>query len=104
MKRRDFIKSASAGAIATIVTANKMLSAPLVLAGRRSISATGAGELIFRPIAVQNGIGPHLLDWAYASDENWDAFHANIGVVREGVKISDTEGKRKFGINVRWNV
>lgn len=62
------------------------------------------GELIFRPYYVQKGVGPHLLDWAYASDENWDAFHSNIIAAKDGVKISDTEGKRKFGIDVRWNV
>jgi hypothetical protein len=44
------------------------------------------------------------LDWAYASDENWDAFHSNIMASKEGVKISDTEGHKKFGIDVRWNV
>lgn len=62
------------------------------------------GELIFRPYFVQAGRGPHLLDWAYASDVNGDAFHSNIISSTEGVKISDTEGDRKFGINVRWNV
>jgi GH35 family endo-1,4-beta-xylanase len=62
------------------------------------------GELIFKPQFVQKGVGPHLLDWAYASDENWDAFHSNITSSDEGVKISDTEGKKEFGIDVRWNV
>lgn len=62
------------------------------------------GELIFHPYFVQSGRGPHLLDWAYASDANWDAFHSNITSSRDGVKISDTEGKKKFGIDVRWNV
>ena len=61
-------------------------------------------KLIFRPYFVQKGQGPHLLDWAYASDENWDAFHSNISSSSEGVEISDTEGVEKFGINVRWNV
>ncbi len=62
------------------------------------------GELIFRPYFVQKGRGPHLLDWAYASDANGDAFHSNIAASKEGVKISDLEGKKKFGIDVRWNV
>jgi GH35 family endo-1,4-beta-xylanase len=62
------------------------------------------GELIFKPVFVQRGSGPDLLDWAYASDENWDSFFSNITSSNEGVKISDTFGKKKFGINVRWNV
>jgi endo-1,4-beta-xylanase len=62
------------------------------------------GELLFRPYFVQSGRGSHLLDWAYASDEDWDAFHSNIVSSKDGVKISDTEGERRFGINVRWNV
>lgn len=62
------------------------------------------GELVFTPHFVQNGRGPHLLDWAYASDTHWDAFHSNITVTKEGVVISDAEGREKFGIDVRWNV
>lgn len=62
------------------------------------------GELVLRPYFVQLGRGPHLLDWAYASDANWDAFHSNITASREGVKISDTEGRENFGVDVRWNV
>ena len=62
------------------------------------------GKLIFKPIFVQRGSGPNLLDWAYASDENWDAFYSDINVSKEGVVISETFGKEKFGINVRWNV
>ncbi len=62
------------------------------------------GELIFRPYFVQKGRGPHLLDWAYASDENWDAFFSNITAGSDGIRISETFGTEKFGINVRWNV
>lgn len=62
------------------------------------------GTLIFKPAYVQKGVGPHLLDWAYASDQHWDAFHSNITASKEGVTISDTEGRLKFGIDVRWNV
>ena len=65
---------------------------------------TVAGELDFRPYFVQAGHGPHLLDWAYASDERWDAFRSNITSSRDGVSISDAGGRTKFGINVRWNV
>ncbi len=63
-----------------------------------------AGTLILKPYYVQRGIGPHLLDWAYTTDTNWDAFHSNIAASKDGVTISDTEGREKFGIDVRWNV
>jgi endo-1,4-beta-xylanase len=62
------------------------------------------GELIFRPYFVQKGRGPHLLDWAYASDTNRDAFLSDITASDKGVRISDTGGVGKFGIDVRWNV
>ncbi len=62
------------------------------------------GELVFRPFYVQKGRGPHLLDWAYATDEHWDSFHSNISASADGVKISDTEGRERFDINVRWNI
>jgi endo-1,4-beta-xylanase len=65
---------------------------------------TERGSLVFKPEYVQQGEGPHLLDWAYASDTHWDAFHSNISASRDGVTISDTEGREKFGIDVRWNV
>ena len=65
---------------------------------------TSKGTLAFRPSFVQAGRGPHLLDWAYATDMHWDSFHADITASRDGVVISDTGGRDKFGINVRWNV
>ena len=58
----------------------------------------------FKPYFVQRGRGPHLLDWAYASDKNWDSFFSDITSSKEGVKISDTKGIEKFSIEVRWNV
>jgi hypothetical protein len=60
--------------------------------------------VLFKPTFVQRGRGPHLLDWAYASDMKWDAFHSNIAASNDGVSISNTEGVDRFGINVRWNV
>ncbi len=63
-----------------------------------------SGELRFTAYPVQKGRGPHLLDWAYATDRAWDAFHSNIAATHEAVTISDSEGRTKFGINVRWNV
>ncbi|UCE06017.1 MAG: endo-1,4-beta-xylanase [bacterium] len=104
MNRRKFLKTATSSGIGAMMTTNKILSVPLVLTKSRTSPSTEQGELIFQPHFVQKGMGPHLLDWAYASDENWDAFHSNIMVSNEGVKISDTEGTQRFGIDVRWNV
>ncbi|HRS91568.1 MAG TPA: endo-1,4-beta-xylanase [Candidatus Marinimicrobia bacterium] len=101
--RRKFLKMATYAGLGGIV-GGRALSAPLILTPKRTKTNTEAGELIFKPIIVQKGRGPHLLDWAYASDEHWDAFHSNITASNEGVKISDTEGTQKFGIDVRWNV
>jgi len=62
------------------------------------------GSLVFRPHVVQKGRGPHLLDWAYATDEHGDSFPSNITASTEGVVISDTEGEDRFAVEVRWNV
>ncbi len=75
-----------------------------IITEKRTGTITEKGELVFRPYYVQRGVGPNLLDWAYASDENWDTFHSNISASKDGIKISDTEGREKFGIDVRWNV
>jgi len=104
MKRRQFIRNGMLAGIGLTAASHSLFSAPLVLTGRRSEVTTELGELLFKPIYVQKGTGPHLLDWAYASDVNWDAFHSNITASKDGVKISDTEGQKKFGIDVRWNV
>jgi hypothetical protein len=49
-------------------------------------------KLIFRPYFVQKGQGPHLLDWAYASDENGDAFHSYL---KNGGILRSPKGERK---------
>lgn len=63
-----------------------------------------SGTLRFVPYLVQSGRGPHLLDWAYATDMEWDSFKSDIAVTSDGVHISDSAGRKRFGINVRWNV
>src|SRR4030043_1918660 len=70
------------------------LVGPLILDQKISSASTTGGEIIFYPVIVQSDVGPHLLNWAYASDEQWDAFHSNISVDKEGVRISDEEGKQ----------
>jgi endo-1,4-beta-xylanase len=98
MNRRNFLKK-------TLITAGTAaISAPSLITPGRSAPVTEKGTLIFKPAFVQAGQGPHLLDWAYASDANWDAFYSNIKASREGVEISDTHGVDRFGIDVRWNV
>src|SRR5512143_551751 len=104
LSRRKFLRTTAFAGIGSAIGSAAVLSAPSILTRPRTTTPTAGGELIFRPHYVQRGRGPHLLEWAYASDEKWDAFHSNISSTREGVSISDTEGKEKFGINVRWNV
>jgi endo-1,4-beta-xylanase len=101
--RRQFLKQSTAAA-AGLVLAGPVLGAPTILTPRRVHPATAQGTLAFRPSFVQRGRGPHLLEWAYASDANWDAFFSDISSTRQGVTISDTHGEERFGINVRWNV
>jgi hypothetical protein len=103
--RRKFLKDSAFAGLGAAVATGSLLSAPSILTRPRTSIDTTKGELVFQPAFVQSGRGPHLLEWAYASDKRWDAFHSNISSsAKEGVKISDTEGTDKFGINVRWNV
>ncbi|MCF7802654.1 MAG: endo-1,4-beta-xylanase [Candidatus Marinimicrobia bacterium] len=101
--RRKFLKNSALIGAGSLV-AGSALGSPLVLTGSRTDKNTEQGELLFQPYFVQRGEGPHLLDWAYSSDQYWEAIHSNITASRDGVKISDTEGTEKFGIDVRWNV
>jgi hypothetical protein len=100
--RREFIRQTAVAG--TVLAAHSAFGAPLVLTSPRTRRRTDQGNLVFRPHYIQRGTGPHLLDWAYASDMKWDAFHSNISADTQGVRISDTEGVDRFGINVRWNV
>ncbi|NUM76689.1 endo-1,4-beta-xylanase [candidate division KSB1 bacterium] len=107
LNRRQFLKQSALGVAGATLASESSISAPTILTssrGNNMSKSTSQGELIFRPYFTQKGVGPHLLDWAYASDANWDAFHCNITASQEGVKISDTEGKKKIGVDVRWNV
>lgn len=96
LTRRSFLQHAAAGAAT--------LTFPTILTPRRSAPRTAAGTLVFEPVYVQRGMGPHLR-WAYASDTKWDAFKSDI-VADENTRvvISDTMGQEKFAINTRWNV
>jgi len=102
--RRKFLKDSALLGIGTAVAGAPLMSAPSILTRPRVSPSTGVGEAVFVPVFSQRGQGPNLLEWAYASDERWDAFHSNISADHNGVRISDLEGRRKFGINVRWNV
>ncbi len=104
MTRRKFIKaSALAGASAALAASGAMTN-PGPDTTRKERGIPSRGELCFRPYLVQTGRGPHLLEWAYATDTEWDSFHSDITASRDGVRVSDTEGHDRFGINVRWNV
>src|SRR5690606_14535720 len=61
-------------------------------------------KLIFKPYFVQKGNGPHIDPLVYAADENENVFHSNISLTKKGIEISDTEGREKFSIHVRWNI
>lgn len=63
-----------------------------------------SGELLFKPYFVQKGVGPHMGDWAFASDTNGDTFRSNATVDADGLRISDNQVQKRFAINVRWNV
>lgn len=102
LTRRRFLRH-SAGGFAALAAA-PAFGFPTILTERRIRPSTAAGTLRFVPHFGQRGRGPHLLDWAYASDMKWDAFHSNIAASDQGVVISDTEGEDRFGVNVRWHV
>jgi endo-1,4-beta-xylanase len=106
--RRIFLKHSAltaAGVALAPAALGSAFGAPTVLTPRRVRPSTQRGTLVFRPTYVQRGRGPHLLEWAYASDTRWDAFYSDITSASEtGVAISNTEGEERFGINVRWNV
>ena len=104
MNRRDFIKKSAAAGLGAAFIPGLLYGSQTILTKTRIAKDTAQGEIIFKPVFVQQGMGPNLLDWAYASDQRWDAFFSNITASNEGVKVSDTNGKDKFGINVRWNV
>src|SRR5512139_1324820 len=104
LTRRKFMKSAAFAGIGAAVGTSTVLSAPSILTRPRTQAPTGAGELLFRPQYCQRGRGPHLLEWAYASDPRGDAFHSNIAATRDGVRISDAEGKEEFTIEARYNL
>jgi GH35 family endo-1,4-beta-xylanase len=104
MKRRNFLKTTALAGAGIALTPKLLYSSQSILTGRRIQPLTQQGEVFFRPTFVQSGRGPHLLDWAYASDHEWNAFYSNIVASKTGVVISDTGGRDKFGIDVRWNV
>ncbi|MCF8260921.1 MAG: endo-1,4-beta-xylanase [Melioribacteraceae bacterium] len=61
-------------------------------------------KLIFKPHFVQNGKGPHIDNFVFASDRFGDVFKTDIQFTREGIEITDAAGVKFFGINLRWNV
>lgn len=101
---RDFLRAAVLAA-AGLAVAPSGRGTPTVLKSRRTPLRTRAGTLRFRPHYVQEGRGPHLLDWANASDVTWDAFHSNItATVAGGFAVSNAEGQARFGVDVKWFV
>ncbi|MCF8240341.1 MAG: endo-1,4-beta-xylanase [Melioribacteraceae bacterium] len=104
MDRRNFIRNSLIGSIGAVAAANSIFSAPEILTKSRTARSTAAGELLFKPVIIQKGMGPHIYDLVWTTDNDWDTFYSNISLTSQGIKLSDTKGKRKFGINARWNV
>ncbi|MBC8401125.1 MAG: endo-1,4-beta-xylanase [Candidatus Marinimicrobia bacterium] len=104
ISRRKFIKDSARLGVGGTLISSGLGGAPLIFTKDRVKKSTARGTLQFQPHFIQRGVGPHLLDWAYASDQNGDAFHSNIESSNTGVIISDTEGQDRFAIDVRWNV
>jgi GH35 family endo-1,4-beta-xylanase len=104
MDRREFLKTSAKGAVGATFAASALLSLPELLLKSRTLKDTSAGTLVFKPFFVQDGIGPHIYDLVWATDKNWDPFYSNINLDKYGLKISDSLGQQKFGINARWNV
>ncbi|RJP59885.1 MAG: hypothetical protein C4543_05910 [Ignavibacteriales bacterium] len=61
-------------------------------------------KLTFKPHFVQNGRGPHIEEFVFATDQYGDVFKSDIKLDKEGIVITDSAGVEKFGINLRWNV
>ncbi|MBN2413083.1 endo-1,4-beta-xylanase [candidate division KSB1 bacterium] len=61
-------------------------------------------ELLFKPVFVQKGRGPHLAQMVYLTDEKGDTFRADIRIDNSGIKIVNTYDHHKFVLYVRWNV
>jgi endo-1,4-beta-xylanase len=101
--RRTFLRQAALAG-AGLALAPSAFAAPTILTPRRTPVRTRQGTLAFRPHYVQQGRGPYLLPWAYASDPRGDAFRSNIEASAEGVVISDAAGQDRFGIDVKWYV
>jgi endo-1,4-beta-xylanase len=103
LDRRTFLRQSGAVAIGGFATA-VLPNAPEVLTSRRTLPQTAAGPLVFRPVLLQRGRGPHIGVPAYATDLQGDAFRSDLAISTAGVVVSDVAGRRRFAINVRWNV
>ena len=105
IQRRAFLRQSGALTIGGVAT-TLLAGAPSVLTARRTSPRTqgAATPLIFRPVLVQKGRGPHLAGPVYATDLQGDAFHSDIALSDAGIGVSDVKGQRRFAMNVRWNV
>ncbi len=104
MDRRKFLKSTSVTGLGLSLAPSVLYSGQKILTKSRTSVSTQKGELIFKPVFVQSGTGPHLYDLVWATDKNWDTFYSDIKLDQDGIKLSDSKGREKFGINARWNV
>jgi endo-1,4-beta-xylanase len=105
MHRRTFLRHSGALTIGGCATA-LVGAAPAVLTARRTPARgqAAAAPLVFRPVIVQKGRGPHIGQPAYATDLHGDAFHSDLALSDAGIGLSNANGVRRFAVNVRWNV
>ncbi|MCF8260918.1 MAG: endo-1,4-beta-xylanase [Melioribacteraceae bacterium] len=104
MNRRNFLRNTIIGGVGAVATTNSLISAPTIFTKSKVQQNTLGGELLFKPVIIQKGKGPHIYDLVWATDKDWDTFYSNIALDSKGIRISDSKGKKKFGINARWNV
>jgi endo-1,4-beta-xylanase len=104
INRRSFMKQSALSGASVALTWEDSSATPIILTESKAERSTAAGELVFRPYFIPPGPKPRGFEGSYVTDSNWNAFYTGIAADAQGVRIFDTKGKKKFGINVRWDV
>lgn len=104
LSRRRFLKGSVVTGIGSALAIRGGSPAPIVLTGRKTARSNAKGDLQFRSYLSQQEQGHQVPPGCYATDRDWQAFYSDITADENVVRISNTGGRTKFGINVRWNV
>jgi len=94
--RRRFLSNTASAAVLGPLPGEMFPSSLAVITPPKSSIQTGMGTALFRPFLVQSGRGPHLHNYAYASDVSWDPFRSNIAV-NTGGRGGQIHGVFRFG-------